>query len=94
MTPAELEALIARLRERPQTFRFTVGGVAIDRPTLEAEAADALERFQKMQPVAWVHERCLDIVANTGETSAILTRDAWTPKKVALYRSPIGEDGC
>jgi hypothetical protein len=85
------EALIARLRD-------VQSAATIDNKpesaALAKEAADALERIQKAQPVAWVHERCLDIVANTGETSAILTRDAWTPKKVALYRSPIGEDGC
>jgi hypothetical protein len=65
------EALIARLRAHARDLR---------------EAADALERIQKMQPVAWIDTEFDDLytLEDVGESR-------W-PTLAPLYRFPIGKD--
>jgi hypothetical protein len=84
------EALIVRPRERKHAASH-----------LEHEAADALERIQKMQPVAWqmdtpgflgiVHHTYFDAAKHSPEDLRHIDSKA---SLVPLYRSPIGEDGC
>jgi hypothetical protein len=68
------EALIARLRARADDLVWPVIRTEL------TDAADALERIQKMQPVAYL---CNGQVNRVNEPC---------PECVPLYRFPIGED--
>jgi hypothetical protein len=97
MTPAELDALIVRLRMRPQTYQFRIGNDWTPRPTLEAECAAALEGFAKMirEPVATAVVDCNGVVVGADLVNELSTMpDLWDEsyaehaphKEVPLYR--------
>jgi molybdopterin/thiamine biosynthesis adenylyltransferase len=84
---SDLEALIARLRAISPT---------VDMLACEdiLQAADALERFQKMQPVKWATEDADGVLMETWDTldGAQQIADSSGEKIAPLYRFPIGED--
>jgi hypothetical protein len=85
-----LEALIARLRDDAkyvaEEYAYETGEEEMQLTRDLRTAADALERIQKMQPVAWVNKR--NELTQNYPGSYGLENGTWAP----LYRFPIGED--